>query len=63
MKNNKNINFIILGIKNSLFANKDVTKFYDWEEIKKVINLEKKVINLEKDIENVKKQLAVNNDL
>ena len=56
MENNENLNFIILGIKNSLFANKDVTKFYDWEVIKKVINLEK-------DIEDVKKQLTVNNDL
>lgn len=70
IKNNKNLNFIILGIKNSLLANKDVTKFYDWDEIKKVMNLENKVMNLEKkigilgkDVENVKKQLIVNNDL
>ena len=33
----------ILGIKNSVFANKDVTKYHDWDEIKKVINLEKKL--------------------
>jgi hypothetical protein len=43
MKNYKNLNFIILGIKNSVFANKDVTKYHDWDEIKKVINLEKKI--------------------
>lgn len=30
---NKNLNFIILGLNNSIFCNKDVTKFYDWEEI------------------------------
>lgn len=77
IERHRDLNFIILGIKNCRFAGKDVTKFYDFEEIKKLKKseeknqqlekknkkLERRIKKLEKSVFVIKKKLQENKEL
>ena len=54
---NENINYIILGIKDSLFGDRDVKKSYDWKEIRENIKLRKQVKKVKKDIKKMQKDI------
>ena len=62
----KNINIkfdcVIFSIKNFIFFGRDVTKFYDWQLIKKVNKLEKEISDLRNEVSAVKKEIQIKNE-
>lgn len=54
---NENINYIILGIKDSVFGDRDVKKSYDWKEIRENIKLRKQVKKVKKDNKKMQKDI------
>jgi len=61
---NSNFNFIILGIKDSLFGDRNVKRSYDWKEIRENRKLRKQVNKVKKDIKIFKKEVkAVKEDI
>ncbi len=47
------LKYILFGVKNSIFTGKDITKFYDWDGIKKMKDINNKMNTLEKKVSNI----------